>query len=130
MLVQKLSKQHVSLPFHPYCPRGDSATGTSVLFETMDPHSELMEAAGAQCLLLGGFFETQMRRRHNIRWYSEHGAGYFSRAASRAESEPKTQLLDSMARRFEPWRQRHARLSRELRDRAFVLTRPSDPAAS
>ena len=29
----------------------------------------MMETAGAQCLLLAGFFEDQMRRRHNIRWY-------------------------------------------------------------
>jgi hypothetical protein len=29
--------------------------------------SLMMEVAGAQCLLLAGFFEDQMRRRHNIR---------------------------------------------------------------
>ena len=29
----------------------------------------IMETAGAQCLLLAGFFEDQMRRRHNIHWY-------------------------------------------------------------
>ena len=34
----------------------------------------LIEAAGAQCLLLAGFFEDQMRRRYNIRWYAELGA--------------------------------------------------------
>src|SRR6185436_4449948 len=32
--------------------------------------SPMMEAAGAQCLLLTGFFEDQMRQRHNIRWYA------------------------------------------------------------
>ena len=32
--------------------------------------SLMMETAGAQCLLLAGFFEDQMRGRHNIRWYS------------------------------------------------------------
>src|SRR6188472_3536888 len=41
----------------------------------------VMETAGAQCLLLAGFFEDQMRRRHNIRWYAELGASFFSRAA-------------------------------------------------
>ena len=40
----------------------------------------LMETAGAQCLLLAGFFEDQMRRRHNIHWYSELGAGLLSAA--------------------------------------------------
>ena len=34
----------------------------------------MMETAGAQCLVLAGFFEDQMRRRHNIRWYAELGA--------------------------------------------------------
>ena len=84
--------------------------------------SEMMETAGAQCLLLAGFFESQMRGRHNIGWYAELGAGYFSRAADRAESGPKTQVLDKMARRFEEWRRRQARLSRELRDQAYLLT--------
>jgi hypothetical protein len=86
----------------------------------------VMETAGAQCLLLAGFFEDQMRRRHSIRWYSELGAGFFSRAATRQESRQKARLLTMLARHFEPWRQRHARLSRELRDQAYLLT-PSPP---
>jgi hypothetical protein len=36
-------------------------------------------------------------------------------------------LLDTIARRFEPWRQRHARLSRELRDQPYVLMLPTPP---
>ena len=44
-----------------------------------------METAGAQCLLLTGFFEDQMRGRHNIRWYAELGAGFFVRAAEHVE---------------------------------------------
>jgi hypothetical protein len=87
----------------------------------------MLETAGAQCLLLAGFFEDQMRRRHNIRWYSELGATFFSRAAAQESSPPKARLLDTIARRFEPWRQRHARLSRELRDRPYVLTPPGPP---
>ena len=31
----------------------------------------MMETAGAQCLLLAGYFEDQLRRRHNIRWYAD-----------------------------------------------------------
>src|SRR6266545_6227545 len=81
----------------------------------------MMETAGAQCLLLAGFFEDQMRRRHNIRWYAELGASFFSRAAVQEQSLPKARLLNTIARRFEPWRQRHARLSRELRDQPYVL---------
>ena len=83
--------------------------------------SEMMEVAGTQCLLLAGFFEDQMRRRHNIRWYAELGMGFFNRAAEHASSERKARLLGAIAVRFEPWRQRHARLSRELRDRPYLL---------
>jgi len=93
------------------------------VLDTMVLNDSLMlETAGAQCLLLGGFFEEQMRRRYNIPWFAELGAGFFSRAAAREPSPDKARLLDTLARRFEPWRQRHARLSRELRDQAYLLT--------
>ena len=82
----------------------------------------MMEVAGAQCLFLAGFFEDQMRQRHNIRWYAELGAGFFSQAAVHERSSRKAQILDAIARRFEPWRQRHARLSRALRDQPYLLT--------
>src|ERR1700674_1772913 len=84
----------------------------------------MMETAGAQCLLLAGVFEDQMRRRHNIRWYAELGASFFSRAALEERSLPKAQLLDALARHFEPWRRRHAQLSRELRDQPYLLIPP------
>ncbi len=83
-----------------------------------------MEVAGAQCLLLAGFFEQQMRQRHSIRWYAQLGTGFFSRAAARETSSPKARLLSSIAKGFEAWRQRHERLSRELRDRQYLLTFP------
>ena len=88
---------------------------------TLQHDGLMMETAGAQCLLLAGFFEDQLRGRHSIRWYAELGASFFSRAAVQEQSPPKARLLQTIARRFEPWRQRHARLSRELRDQAHVL---------
>jgi hypothetical protein len=84
----------------------------------------MMEAAGAQCLLLAGFFEDQLRRRHSIGWYARLGAGFFSRAAALERSPHRVRLLTAIAVGFEPWRQRHARLSRELRDRPYLLGRP------
>jgi hypothetical protein len=84
--------------------------------------SHLMETAGAQCLLLTGFFEHQMRARYNIRWYAEIGANFFTRAATYEESRSKARLLTMIARHFEAWRQRHARLSRELRDQPYLLS--------
>ena len=91
---------------------------------------EMMETAGAQCLLLAGFFESQMRGRHNIGWYARLGAGYFSRAADRADEGPKTEILEKMARRFDEWRRRQARLGRELRDQAYLLTSVQRPRAT
>ena len=87
----------------------------------------MMETAGAQCLILAGFFEDQMRRRHNIRWYAELGASFFRRAALHEQSLDKARLLDAIARRFEPWRRRHVQLSRELRDQPYLLTPPVPP---
>ena len=83
----------------------------------------LLEAAGAQCLFLSGFFETQMRRRHNIEWYAGLGASFFRRAAAGGTSPKKSRLLVTIASEFEPWRRRHARLSREMRDWPYLLSR-------
>jgi hypothetical protein len=80
-----------------------------------------MEMAAAQCLLLAGFFEDQMRRRHNIRWYAQIGATFFSRAALQSTSAKRARLLDALAHGFETWRRRHANLSRELREQARLL---------
>ena len=83
----------------------------------------LLETAGAQCLLLSGFFQDQMRRRHSIEWYAGLGANFFRRAAAGDPSQKKARLLETIAREFEPWRRRHARLSREMRDWPYLLSR-------
>jgi hypothetical protein len=98
-----------------------------VLDATLLHDSAMMETAGAQCLLLAGFFEDQMRGRHNIRWYAELGAGFFTRAASREPSAPKARLLTAIASRFEGWRRRHAQLARDLRDEPYLLPQPKPP---
>ena len=95
-----------------------------VLDTTLAQDALMMETAGAQCLVLAGFFEEQSRRRHNIRWYAELGATFFSRAAARESAPRKAQLLARIAVNFEIWRQRHARLSRDLRDQPLLLTPP------
>src|SRR5690606_3686832 len=81
--------------------------------------SGVMETAGAQCLLLAGFFADQMRGRFNVAWYASLGAGFFRRAAAQEASARKARLLGAVARHFEPWRQTHERLGRELRDRPY-----------
>jgi hypothetical protein len=101
-----------------------------VLGCTMTDDGPLLETAGAQCLLMAGFFEDQLRRRHNIRWYAQLGAGFFARAAACTSSARKAHLLDGLSRRFEPWRRRHARLGRELRDCAYLVAPPEPPSAA
>ena len=71
-----------------------------------------------------------MRPRHNIRWYAELGASFFGRAALQERSLHKARLLDAIARRFEPWRRRHAQLSGELRDQSDLLAPPMPPPLS
>src|SRR5688500_2174179 len=96
-----------------------------VVDSTLRADSLMMETAGAQCLVLAGFFEDQMRRRHSIRWYADLGAGFFNRAAATQERSPhKARLLNTIASHFEAWRQRHALLSRVLRDQPFLLAPP------
>jgi len=98
-----------------------------VLDTSLHGDGSMMETAGAQCLLLAGFFEDQMRHRHKIRWYAELGAGFYHRAATHEATAQKARLLQGMAQHFEPWRQRHAHLGRELRDQAYLLTPPPPP---
>src|SRR5713226_5137272 len=62
-------------------PTNLSAVFDHFVSDTSLLDDSLLETAGAQCLVLAGFFEDQMRRRHNIRWYAELGASFFSRAA-------------------------------------------------
>lgn len=123
--AQVSTQPDVDLP----APANLSAVFDHFVGSTLLIHDTLMmETAGAQCLLLAGFFEDQMCRRHNIGWYAALGASFFSRAARQERSLHKARLLDAISRRFEPWRRRHAQLSRELRDQPYLLTPPIRPA--
>jgi hypothetical protein len=92
-----------------------------VLDDTLADDPEMMETAGAQCLLLAGFFADQMRGRHNVKWYAALGAGFYHRAAERTRAPKNAQVMAAMAQHFEPWCERHTRLSRELRDQPYLL---------
>ncbi len=108
-------------------PRNLSAVFDYFVADNSSLHDgQMMETAGAQCLLLAGFFEDQMQRRHSISWYSQLGASFFRRAAACERARRKADLLGAIARTFEAWRRRHARLSRELRAQRYLLT-PTDP---
>jgi hypothetical protein len=97
-----------------------------VLDATMRQDSAMLETAATQCLLLAGFFERQMRGRHNIRWYAELGSGFFRRAAALSNERRRAELLDTVGRHFEPWRSRYSRLSRELSAQQYIITRSNN----
>jgi hypothetical protein len=96
-----------------------------VLDTSLSNDSTMMETAGAQCLLLAGFFADQMRARHAIEWYATLGASFYRRAAATERSNARADLFDRVSRKFEPWRRRHSQLSRELRDQHYLLPPPN-----
>jgi hypothetical protein len=115
--AQVSTQADVDLP----APTNLSAVFDHFVFDTTPLHDSLMmETAGAQCLLLAGFFEDQMRGRHNIRWYAELGAGFFSRAAVQEQS-PQSPAARRDRQAFRALAPAPARLSRELRDQPYVL---------
>jgi hypothetical protein len=117
ILAHFASTSAASVDGFPPCPTG--LTTVFDLFVVDRSHAsdpEIMEAAGSQCLLLTGFFEDQLRRRHNVDWYASIGAGFFGQAARHSRDRARTQMLSAMAARFEVWRRRQHRLAHELCD--------------
>ena len=100
---------------------------TFVLGADVARASEIMEVAGAQCLLLTGFFAEQMKARHSIQWYAELGAGFFRRAASSESATTRGRLLSAIGDGFDGWRQRYERLNQLLREQAYLLHPPTLP---
>ena len=96
-----------------------------VLDQSVHHDGTLLETAGAQCLLLAGFFERQMKARHSIRYYSQLGSTFFRRAGALTSGRTRGALLDSVGQHFEPWRARCARLSRDLDTQRLLIGRQS-----
>jgi hypothetical protein len=92
-----------------------------VLDRSQHADPEIMEAAGSQCLLLTGFFQDQLRRRHNVEWYGDLGANFYSSAAQFGRDRARRRLMQTMAGRFGYWRRQHQRLATELRDEPRLI---------
>lgn len=106
-------------------PQALSCVFDNFVIDTSINDSGMLETAGAHCLLMAGFFEDQMRRKHNITWFADLGAGFFHRAGVCEDNDAKAIMLSKMSRHFEVWRVRYARLSRELRDTPYLLRLPT-----
>lgn len=85
----------------------------------------IMEAAASQCLVLTGFFQDQLRRRHNLRWYSALGADFYDQAAHFGGDRHRARMMETMASRFQFWREQQHRLAHELRDLPFLISAPN-----
>lgn len=108
-------------------PKTLSSVFDNFVGEVPLPDPSLLETAGAHCLLMAGFFEDQMRGKHNIRWFASLGGSFFFRAAKLETDRNRSFLFWKMSSGFEPWRQRYAKLSRELRDTPYLLNLPTLP---
>ena len=82
---------------------------------------DLLETAGAQCMIMSGFFQNQSQRRHKISWYSEIGSGFYWRASQLESSRQKARVLHQISEDFELWRGRCALLSDFLRYQRYLL---------
>ena len=78
-----------------------SPTGLTMVFDVfvldrsrhVDP--EIMEGAAAQCLLLTGFFQDQLKARHNVDWYASIGAGFYSQAAQLGVDRERNRMMEA-----------------------------------
>lgn len=89
--------------------------------------SEISALAGAQILVLAGFFRDQMRYRHNVRWFDVLGSNFYE-TASRSSGKPGEQwLFHEMSTKFPVWTRICRDLSRQTRDARYVLRLPPGP---
>ena len=94
-----------------------------VLDRSQHTDPALMETAGAQCLLLTGFFAAQQRHRHSLRWFADVGGEFFAAAGRRHADARRARLLWTMAERFEFWRQAQEGLAAHLRNDPVLTVR-------
>jgi len=92
-----------------------------VLDRSQHTDPDIMEAAGSQCLMLTGFFQDQLRRRHNVDWFANLGARFYISAALLSRDAARIRLLRRMGSRFGYWRKQQRRLAKELREEAHLF---------
>ena len=96
-----------------------------VLDRSQHADPQIMEAAASQCLVLTGFFQDQLRRRHNLHWFAALGADFYDQAAHLGTDRHRAKMMGTMASRFQFWREQQHRLAHELRDLPFLIKAPN-----
>jgi len=81
--------------------------------------SEILEIAGAQILLINGFFRDQMRRRHDPVYFDRLGRGFFRRASELSSKEDRARFFMGFSDRFSYWTFATCRVRRQMADDAM-----------
>jgi hypothetical protein len=81
---------------------------------------ELLETAGAQTLLIRGFFRDRALLRNPGDWYDTIGADFFRRASLKAPAK-KHLLLEQFSNNFIFWAHRFQELQKFLHDKPYLI---------
>jgi hypothetical protein len=81
----------------------------------------LLEIAGAQSLLLAGFFREQMRRRHNVEWHDRIGQFFYDRASRYSPHPEKQDLFGRISEHFPFWTTICSGLHKSLWQNRYLL---------
>ena len=86
-------------------------------FGSADP--EILEIAGAQVLLLNGFFRDQMRRRHDPTYFDQLGQGFFRKVSELSSLEKRARFFQELSDKFSYWTFASCRVRRQMADDAM-----------
>jgi len=81
--------------------------------------SEILEIAGAQVILINGFFRDQMRQKHNPAYFDHLGQKFFLEAGRLSTLEKRSQFLTGFSERIPYWTFACCRVSRQMADDAM-----------
>lgn len=79
----------------------------------------LLELAGAQDLLLAGFFRDQMSRRHNVKWYDALGQQFYRRASECSKNLRRSEMFSRVSTNFPVWAMACRDLNRSLMENQY-----------
>jgi len=85
------------------------------------PSPELLEVAGARCLLVNGFFRDYMRRRHSVEWFDKLGSSFYDQAGSYQKKAEKRSFLKEIAGDFSNLAETCSALNKHLQESKYLL---------
>ena len=92
-----------------------------VAYSGVSVSSEVLEVAGAQTLMLNGFFRSQMRQRHNLSFFDRIGKTFFFSAGFFSHDSKKKEVLPRVAKNFTEWALVLNRVNQKALDRRYLI---------